>query len=165
VARYGFEAGYAIGLVANGAYPTSDRPMRVPVGRRTDQLARILEALAVVGPLTMTSLHQVIEREAQSFPFGATLVCVTSRMDDPLAASLRRVRDSGHSVTVLSLADQPFDQDLGKVRFYDLSAAIRSLEARAANAGASAPEPAISRVWRDIERLGGNTGGIGGAGP
>ena len=164
VARYGFEAGYAIGLVANGAYPTSDRPMRVPVGRRADQLARILEALAVVGPLTMTSLHQVIEREAQSFPFGATLVCVTARMDDPLAASLRRVRDAGHSVTVLSLAEEPFQQDLGKVRFYDLNAAIGSLEARAGSAGASAPEPPISRVWREIERLGGQPGSGGDAG-
>jgi uncharacterized protein (DUF58 family) len=30
VAQYGFEQGYAIGLVANGSYPESDRPMRVP---------------------------------------------------------------------------------------------------------------------------------------
>ena len=50
VATHGFEAGYAIGLVANGSYPESDRPMRVPVGRRSDQLMRVLEALAVIGP-------------------------------------------------------------------------------------------------------------------
>lgn len=138
VARYGFESGYAVGLVANGSYPTSDRPMRVPVGRSPDQLARILEALAVIGPLTMASLPSVIEREAQHFPFGATLVCVTARMDAPLAAVLRRIRDAGHSVTVLSLADQPFAEELGNVRFYDLSTTIRSLEARGA-----APAPVL----------------------
>ncbi len=138
VARYGFEAGYAIGLIANGSYPLSDRPMRIPVGRHPDQLGRVLEALAVVGPLTLTSLPPVIQREAQSFPLGATLVCVTSRMDDGLAASLRRVRDNGHSVTVLSLADAAFEQDLGKIRVYDLSNTIRSLEARGA-----APAPVL----------------------
>jgi uncharacterized protein (DUF58 family) len=148
VARFGFEAGYAVGMVANGAYPTSDRPMRVPVGRRSDQLARILEALAVIGPLTMTSLQQVIEREAQSFPFGATLVCVTSRMDDALAAALVRVRHAGHSVTVLSLADEPFEQDLGKVTVYDLTRAVQSLEARA-----SKPSATVERVWREMEEF------------
>ncbi len=138
VARFGFEAGYAIGLAANGAYPTSDRPMRVPVGRSPDQLGRVLEALAVIGPMTLTSLDQVIQREAQSFPFGATLVCVTSRMDEPLAAALRRVRDGGHSVTILSLADTPFEQDTGSARVYELANVMRSLEVRGA-----APAPAI----------------------
>jgi uncharacterized protein (DUF58 family) len=130
VARFGFESGYAIGLVANGAYPTSDRPMRIPAGRRPDQLARVLEALAMIGPLTLTSLPSVIEREAQNFPFGATLVCVTALMEEDLAAALRRVRDAGHSVTVLSLSDTPFELDLGNIRVYDLSMAIRSLVAR-----------------------------------
>jgi uncharacterized protein (DUF58 family) len=138
IARYGFEAGYAVGLAANGSYPTSDRPMRIPVGRRSDQLARVLEALAVIGPLTMTSLSAMIEREAQAFPFGATLVCVTAQMDEGLAAALTRVRGQGHSVTVLSLADRPFKEDLPGVRFYDLSTTIRSLEARGA-----APAPVL----------------------
>lgn len=129
VARYGFESGYAIGLIANGAYPESDRPMRVPVGRRSDQLMRVLEALAVIGPLTTTPIERVIDREAQSFPFGATLVCVTSRMDPPLAASLQAVAASGHSVNVLSLAEGDFPEMRG-VRVYNVSNAMKALEAR-----------------------------------
>jgi uncharacterized protein (DUF58 family) len=153
VARYGLEAGYSVGMVANGSYPTSDRPMRIPVGRRPEQLSRILEALAVIGPLTLTSLPVVVEREAMSFPFGATLVCVTSRMDEPLAAVLRRVRDGGHSVTVLSLSDQPFEEELRGVRFYDLSTVVRSLEARAGGVGGVEPKgAAVERVWQEIER-------------
>jgi hypothetical protein len=110
--------------------------MRVPVGRRPDQLMRILEALAVIGPLTMTPLDNVLNREAQAFPFGATLACVTSRMDTGLAASLLRISRAGHRVTVLSLADEPFDVDLGKIEVIDLSTVVRSLEARAAAAAA-----------------------------
>jgi hypothetical protein len=130
VLRHGFEAGYAIGLVANGSYPESDRPMRVPVGRSSEQLMRSLEALAVIGPMTPTPLERVIDTEAQRFPYGATLVCVTARMDPPLAASLRRVAGAGHTVTVVSLAEAEFAEDLGRIRVYNVLNAVRSLEAR-----------------------------------
>jgi hypothetical protein len=110
--------------------------MRVPVGRRSDQLMRVLEALAVVHPLTMASLETIIDREVQRFPFGATLVCVTSQMNDELAASLQHVSDAGHSVTVLSLADSEFPQQLGRIKVYDLATTMKSLEARDAAVGA-----------------------------
>jgi uncharacterized protein (DUF58 family) len=131
VASKAFEDGYAIGLVANGAYRDSDRPMRVPVSRSAEQLARVLEALAVVGPMTPTSLDTVIDREALSFPFGATLVCITNQMGAPLAASLRRVAHAGHSVTVISLSEQEWEEDLGRIRVYNIAAALRALDARA----------------------------------
>jgi uncharacterized protein (DUF58 family) len=131
VASYGFEAGYAVGLTANGSYPESDRPMRVPAGRRSDQLMRILEALAVIGPLTLFPLETVLDREARLFPFGATLVMITARMDGALAASLRRIASAGHAVTVLSLAESDFSEDLRGIRVHNLSEAMRSLEARA----------------------------------
>jgi uncharacterized protein (DUF58 family) len=131
VASYGFEAGYAVGLIANGAYPDSDRPMRIPVGRRSDQLMRILEALAVIGPMTLFPLEVTLEREAQSFPFGATLVCVTARMNPELAAALLRVAATGHTVTVLSLATRDFAEDLGNIRVYKIADTMRELEAAA----------------------------------
>ncbi len=133
VARHGFDAGYAVGLFANGAYPTSDRPMRVPVGRRSDQLMRILEALAVIGPLTLTPLEKVLNREAQAFPYGATLVCVTARMDEPLAASLRRIAEAGHAVVVLSLADEAPRARPSRERAPDAFRIIASLQSEEAN--------------------------------
>jgi uncharacterized protein (DUF58 family) len=141
-----FDAGYAIGMVANGSYPESDRPMRVPVGRRSDQLARVLEALAVIHPLTMASLETVIDREAARFPFGATLVCVTSRMDEALAGSLLRVARAGHTVTVISLAetDDEFGEELPGIRVHNVAAAMHSLEARDAARAPEAPMPVFS---------------------
>jgi uncharacterized protein (DUF58 family) len=130
VAQYGFEAGYAIGLVANGSYPESDRPMRVPVSRSAEQLARVLESLAVIGPMTPAPLERVIDREAMSFPYGATLACVTARMDPALAASLRRIASAGHTVTVLSLSEGEFEDDLGRIRVQNLLTAVQSIEAR-----------------------------------
>jgi uncharacterized protein (DUF58 family) len=136
VARHGFESGYAIGLIANGSYRDSDRPMRVPISRSSEQLMRVLEALAVIGPMTPAPLETVIDREALRFPFGATLVCVTSRMDAPLAASLRRVAGAGHTVTVLSLAEHEFEEDLGRIRVLNISREMRAIETRAAGNGA-----------------------------
>jgi uncharacterized protein (DUF58 family) len=145
-AKHAFEEGYAVGLIANGSYPDSDRPMRVPVGRSSDQLGRVLEALAVIHPLTMASLETVIDTEAARFPYGATLVCVTSRMDEPLAGSLLRVARAGHTVTVISLAeeDEPFDETLAGIRVFNIARAMHSLEAREGGAAAAAgtPEPA-----------------------
>ncbi|HEU0075589.1 MAG TPA: DUF58 domain-containing protein [Dehalococcoidia bacterium] len=140
VAKHAFESGYSVGLVANGSYPDSDRPMRVPVGRNSDQLGHVLEALAVIHPLTMASLETVIDTEAARFPYGATLVCVTSQMDDNLAGSLERVSRAGHTVTVISLAekDGEFDEMLPGIRVHNIAQAMHSLEARD---GVSIAEP------------------------
>lgn len=140
VANHGFESGYAIGLVANGSFRESDRPMRIPVSRSADQLSRVLEALAVIGPMTPSTLEAVIDAEAHSFPYGATLVCVTSRMDELLATSLRRVANAGHTVTVLSLSQDEFDTDLGSIPVAYIAGALRAIEARESNA-MSAGEP------------------------
>ncbi len=137
VANHGFETGYAVGLVANGSFPQSDRPMRIPVGRSADQLGRVLEALAVIGPMTPEPLEEVIDREARSFAFGATLVCVTSRMDEPLVLSLRRLAAAGHTVTVLSLSQDEFEADLGSIPVAYIAGAMRAIEAREATGEAN----------------------------
>jgi len=129
VARQGFEDGYSIGLATNGSFPESDRPLRVPVGRHADQLARVLEALAVIGPFTLGTIDSVIDREAQRFPLGATLVLITSRMDPTIATSLLRVARSGHAVTVLSLAErQDVAEMLPGIRVFDLTKVLPSPE-------------------------------------
>lgn len=136
VAYVSFEDGYALGLIANGAYLDADRPMRIPIGRSADQLMRILEALAVIGPLTTTTLETAIDREARSFPFGGTLVCVTAQMGPALAASLRRVAGAGHKVTVLSVAEEAWEEDLGRIEVHHILDAVVAAEGTAQEPGA-----------------------------
>jgi uncharacterized protein (DUF58 family) len=152
VANHGFDSGYAVGLVANGSFRESDRPMRIPISRSADQLGRVLEALAVIGPMTPSPLEDVIDRESHSFPFGATMVCVTSRMDDPLAAALRRVANAGHTVTVLSLSQDEFDADLGRIPVAYIANAIRAIEVREASAIVAVPGPLSERSEATSER-------------
>ena len=115
IARWAYEARNAVGLLANGSLPESDRPISIRPGRAPDQLARILEALGGIGPITMTSLAALLERESHALPLGATLAVVAAVMPEPLAATLRRLRDSGQQVVVLALVGDDWSELLAEV--------------------------------------------------
>lgn len=102
-------ARYAVGLLANGAFPDADRPIRLAPSRSRDQLTRILEALAVIQPLTMGDLAGAIQRESGRLPAGSTIVVVASLMPDPLAGALARLHDEGHHVFVAATSERALD--------------------------------------------------------
>ena len=99
-------ARYAVGLLANGSFPDADRPIRLPPSRSRDQASRLLEALAVIQPLTMGDLAGAIQRESGRLPAGSTLVVVASLMPDPLARVLARLSDEGHHVYVVATSER-----------------------------------------------------------
>ena len=102
VARDSLDARLPTGLVANGSYPGADRPLRVAPARSLEQLPRILEALAVISPLTLTPLAQMLEEQRRLLPAGCTIVLVTALMDDDLAAGLATLA-SRHPVTMIAV--------------------------------------------------------------
>lgn len=130
VARYAYEARYAVGLLANGSFPESDRPIKIAAGRDPAQLLKILEALAMIGPFMISSLTAMLDRESHTFPLGATLVLVTARLPEDLAAVLVRIRDEGHRVMVLNCSDQDWGPDIGGVPIYPVGRYLRDLEVR-----------------------------------
>jgi uncharacterized protein (DUF58 family) len=101
-------------LLANGSLPGSDRPIGIAPGRAPNQLARILEALGGIGPMTVASLGALLERESHKLPLGATVAVVTALMPDPLAAAVRRLHDSGQRVAVLAMIDDDWSDLLGE---------------------------------------------------
>jgi uncharacterized protein (DUF58 family) len=106
VAHWASEARFAVGLLANGSYPRSDRPMRLPPSRAPGQLQRVLEALAVIQPLTMSNLAGTLQRERHQLPAGSTIVCVASLVPEELGGVLDRLRDEGHRVALLATSDR-----------------------------------------------------------
>ena len=103
-------ARYAVGLLANGAFRDADRPMRLPPSRSRDQVSRLLEALAVIQPLTMGDLAGAIQRESGRLPAGSTLVVVASLLPDPLAGVIARLADEGHHVYVIATSERVINQ-------------------------------------------------------
>ena len=113
VARWAHEDRQAVGLLANGSLPESDRPISIAPGRSPDQLLRILEALGGIRPMTLEPLSELIERESHRLPLGSTLAVVTALMTEPLAAVLRRLRGERQQVVVLSMVDEDWAGLLG----------------------------------------------------
>ncbi|MBI2767390.1 MAG: DUF58 domain-containing protein [Chloroflexi bacterium] len=97
---------YGVGLLANGSFPNADRPIKLAPSRARDQLTRVLEALAVIQPLTLGDLAGALERESGRLPAGSTIVAVAALAPEPLAAVLARLHSEGHRVYVIATTDK-----------------------------------------------------------
>jgi hypothetical protein len=128
VARWAHDHRYATGLIANSSYPGADRAMSIPAGRDPDQLTRILEALAMVSPLTIAPLEEVLEEAARRLPLGATIVLVASYCHEPLAATLQRLQLKGYPLAILWTADTEPPPPLAGLNVFDLAPRMRELE-------------------------------------
>lgn len=106
VAVWGSGARFAVGLLANGSFPAADRPIRIAPSRSPSQLTHLLEALAVIQPLTLGDLSHAIQRESGKMPLGSTIVVIASLIPDGLAAAILRLADEGHRVFVIATSDR-----------------------------------------------------------
>lgn len=131
VATWASEKKFAVGLIANGSFPGSDRPIRLLPSRSRDQLSRILESLAVVQPLTLSDLASAIyrqptgraeanasrrrdddmlaaavHRESPRIPAGSTMVLIAAFIPDALRAAMQRLHEEGHLVVVIATSDR-----------------------------------------------------------
>ena len=109
IAVWAAGARYAVGLLANGSFPNADRPIRLPPSRSPEQLTRLLEALAVIQPLTMGDLAGTLLRESSRLPAGSTIVVVASLIPEPLAGVLVRLHEEGQRVYVLATSARAMD--------------------------------------------------------
>ncbi len=128
IAVWAADEGHAIGLLANGSYPAADRPIRLPPSNAADQVTRILESLAMVQPLTLSDLAEVVHRERGRIATGSTVVVVASLIPEPLAAALRRLSDEGHAVFVVATSDRIDATLLGDVPVRSLGGAFQRPE-------------------------------------
>lgn len=146
VVRWGIEANFAVGLVANGSFPEAPRTIRIGAGNSRGQLNVLLEALAVVTPFTTIEMARALEDPAYPLPPGATIVLVTALVSERTEAALRRLRSQGHAVHVLKTARRVWHRDLAPIPVTELAPAMELLEEEAIAAGLVTPP----RVMRQI---------------
>jgi uncharacterized protein (DUF58 family) len=103
LAKWGLEHGHSVGMTANGTLAHADQPFRIPPSRNLNQLPRILEALAAVSYFVSGSFDRFLIEESPRIPWGATLVLITPFVNEDIAASLLRLRDSGRRLVLISL--------------------------------------------------------------
>jgi len=129
IASYGIAQRWPVGVIANGALPRSDQPIRVLPGRSPAQLVRILEALAAVTPFATSSIEVLLTAESPRLPWGATLVVVTAVVSEELEATLLRLKEVGRRLVLISLGLEPPDeQRLQGITVYHLPPAVAKLE-------------------------------------
>lgn len=133
VADWALDQGYAVGLYANtilflpeeevnivvghdeeGSESIQEEPMparlqrrriRLPVSSSEEQRQRIMETLARIQSFLGSSIEEVLQIERPRLPSGATIVVVTSTLSEQMIDVLHSLRQSGHPVTLLFVAD------------------------------------------------------------
>lgn len=103
--------------------------IRIMPARRTEQLVRVLEALALIGPFVLEPLSRLLDREEHRLPTGATLVVVTGVMPAELADTLLRLRQRRYPVLVLSTSGEAWGDLLPGIEVADCSGVDAGLEA------------------------------------
>jgi uncharacterized protein (DUF58 family) len=109
LSRQLIEGRHQVGLYANAPIPNRSRTVRVPPGRRSGQLTRILEDLATLVPAFGDRIERMVVEELPRLPWGATIVIVTCRVTEGLQRSLiRLVRNSGtQRFVIVAIGVQP----------------------------------------------------------
>jgi len=118
VAKWAQDEQCAVGLYANGSFPESDRPIKILPSRAPEQLTRVLEALAMIVPLTTSTIEGLLQTESHSLPFGATLVVITATMSESLLVTLMRQRELGQKVALLTLSTESLPRELEGITVY-----------------------------------------------
>jgi uncharacterized protein (DUF58 family) len=114
------EARIPVGLMANGALPGSDQPLRLLPGRSPDQIVQILELLAAVSPFATQPVEELLAREAPRLPWGASIVLITAVHHPDLLAVLYNLAASGRRVLLFSLDANPPQEWPNNVQIYHL---------------------------------------------
>jgi uncharacterized protein (DUF58 family) len=127
MANYGVEQGWGVGIYANGSFPGSDQPIRVPPGRSPNQLTHILEALAAVTEFATASIDIMMLRESPNLPWISTIVLVTAVVTDEIMVALSRLQEAGRRVVLLSLADEAPPANLGHIMTYHVPSGVAAL--------------------------------------
>ncbi len=96
------QTGYRVGMISNGCLMNSDQPFRIPPGRSTDQLGRLMSALAGVTPFVTAPFERLILREANKLPPGTLMLILTSVISQELREALVQLKRHGRHVSVIA---------------------------------------------------------------
>jgi len=105
LARAALEAGSPVGVHTNAVMRDSHAQVRLPSSRHPAQLARILEAMALLTPYIATPFDQMLTLERRRLPYGATVVILTTLFNPRIAAEILNLKSAGHPVAVVSLVE------------------------------------------------------------
>ena len=105
LARAALEAGSPVGVHTNAVMRDSHAQVRLPSTRHPAQLARILEAMALLTPYIATPFDQMLALERRRLPYGATVVVLTTLFSSRIVAQILSLKSAGHPVAIVGLTE------------------------------------------------------------
>jgi uncharacterized protein (DUF58 family) len=112
---------YALGLLATSSVLDGDQAIRIPPGRRPEQLIRVLEALATITPFVLDPLAKLLDQEEHQMSVGTTLAIVTPIMPDDLVQTMQRLRRRGYRLVVFSPSGNRWGSELDGIEVRHLT--------------------------------------------
>ncbi len=102
----GLEAGYAVGLYANGAPAEDEHLARLPPGRSPSQRGQILATLARLTAYSVTPISRLLQLTAHDLAPGSTVLLISCVNSESRRAALLRLRELGYRVAWLAMGDE-----------------------------------------------------------
>ena len=130
VANYCSGEGFNLGFFSNGTPVLSDLPMRIPASQSKDQLKVILETLATIGPISSGPMSENLNKWYRKFPFGSTVVVVTSFITEQLLTSLENISKFGCRVVLINVANEPLYSATDNILKYELGTHFSEMESK-----------------------------------
>ena len=131
------EQGYSLGLVSNGVPMVTDRPAELKPSRNQPQLKAVLETLATLQAISISTMAAHLESHMGTVPSGATVLLVTAHYPDELHGVLQRLRSKGHPVALVYVGEAPAPVPPPGVVMHDIGEHMAQFDEE--EEGASAP--------------------------
>ncbi len=106
LANHALEKGYPVGVYVDQTSHDTARSMRVPPGRHTDQLTRILEVMAQVHAGESIALDKLVMEQSRVLPWDTTIVVVAAIPDEATLSTLTRLRRAGRDVVLVHIGGE-----------------------------------------------------------
>lgn len=103
----GLEARRSVGLAANSNVRDSQEWVHLPASRHAQQAGCLLEALAELNSTPLLTFDNLLRLEQPRLPYGASILAITSLLDDALLDALRNLCRKGHPAALILVGRQP----------------------------------------------------------
>ncbi|MCB0108007.1 MAG: DUF58 domain-containing protein [Caldilineaceae bacterium] len=140
---------YIIGLFANTALPGRLQHIRIRPRRHPEQLEQILAALARIDDIRgRWPLERILQIEAPSLPYGATIVIISAILTPELEQTLLDLRRREYAVVLLTVGERGPGTYLPNIHHQHLGGLEEwfALETMTIDAGDLRARPAMARV-------------------
>jgi uncharacterized protein (DUF58 family) len=101
LARWAGDTGMTLGFTSNGTTPRGPNAVRVPARRTPDQLANVLETMAMIGPYSLHRFEEFLLMEQHRIPANSTQIVVTPMFNQAIELALTRLLAMGKRLALI----------------------------------------------------------------